>query len=196
MKKTLIILTAVILLLPLDAFAYKGNKRKQGSNNEFQQEFKSRIQDHRQQQQEKSKDFRKSMETADLDQDQRIAAIKKHRQTQYEENTTFRDQLHKERIGHLSDMLAKSKKLDDTQRQDIINRRETQYQENTAFRDKKHSENISAVDRILGDPNLSPEERKTQMKEFRAEQKKENREYRKTRREENRTFRQSFHTES
>ena len=62
MNKAIIILAAVIFCLPLDAFAYKGHKGKQGPKNEFRQEIKSKVQEHRQEQKTQNRDFRKSLE--------------------------------------------------------------------------------------------------------------------------------------
>ncbi|MCK4882875.1 MAG: hypothetical protein KAS92_07615 [Candidatus Omnitrophica bacterium] len=198
MRKTLIILAAIILLMPLSASAYEGrgghkrNKSRKGPKNEFRQAIKSKIQDHRQQQESENKDFRKTMQNPDLSQDQRIVAIKDHRQTRHQENVAFHKQIHQEGLEHISSKLAGNERLTDEQRQTIVNHRETQYQENVTFRDQQNSESMSAIDRILGNTNLTPDERKTQMKEYRGAQKKENQAYRKTQRAENREFRQSF----
>lgn len=195
MNKTLLILAIVLLLLPLEASAYKGNRGKQGPQDGFRQAVKSRAQTHRQEQKAESREFRKSLRNSDLSQDQKVAAIKERRQTQYTENAAFHEQIHTERMDRLSDELSKNEQLTDEQKQSIIGRQEKQYEENVAYQDKQYSEGISAIDRIMGDPNLSPEERETQMEEYRAGQRKKNQERRQAQREKNQAFRKSFRPE-
>lgn len=186
MKKILTILAVVILLLPLKASA----EAREGG--EWRNARKARAQAYREQQKKENKAFRQSLRGPDMGRDQKIAAIKEHRQTQYGENAAFREQQHQEGVNHLNDKLAQNNKLTDTQKQEILNHVETQYRENIAFRDQQHTENISAVDQILGDLNLSPEERRAEMKKYRAVQKEENKQHRQTQKEENQTFRQSL----
>ncbi len=192
MKKTLIVLAAIILLLPLRASA---EGRKGGRKDEFRQAMRTKAQNHRKQQKAENKDFRKSLKHSDLSQDQKIVAIKGHRETQNEENTDFHGKMHKESVGHITAKLAENDKLTDTQKQEILNHREERYQKNIAFRTQQYEENTRAIDQILGNENLSPAERRTQMKEFRTGQKKGNKERRQARRKENKEFRQSFKPE-
>jgi hypothetical protein len=192
MRKTITMMVAALLLLPLQASA---EGRKHGKNNEFQQAVKSKVQAHREQQKAENKDFKKSMKDSDMARDQKVDTMKDHRETQYEENVALQEQIHKEKIDHLEDKLSKNEKLTDAQKQEIIDRRETQYQENTTFRAEQYDENMRAMDQILGNEELSVKERKIQMKEFRAGQREENKEYHQAKQEENKDFRKSFKEE-
>lgn len=196
MNKTLILLTAAVLLFPLEALAYKGHRGDRGLKDEFRQSIKAKIQEHQKQQQAQNKDFRESLKRDDIDQERKVAAIKEHRQTQYEENVAFSGQLHQEIMEHLTRRLQGNTTLTEEQKQKILSRKETQYQDRVAFRNERHRKSMAAVDEIIGNPNLTPEERKIQMKEYRKERKTEGRSYRKEKREENREFRRSFRPES
>lgn len=106
--------------------------------------------------------------------------IQDHHQQQKAENKDFQKSLKNSDLAQDQRVAA------------IKDHRETQYEENITFRERQHRERLRTMERILGDENLSPEESRTQMKEYRAGQKEENQEHRKARREENRAFHQSL----
>lgn len=83
MKRTLIVLAALILVLPSQVSA---EGRKHGRNNNFRQATKSKVEAHRETQKAENKNFRESVKSSDMPQDQRLTAVKEHRETQRGEN--------------------------------------------------------------------------------------------------------------
>ena len=93
--------------------------------------------------------------------------------------------MHEKRKDLLAAKLAKNEQLPENVRQDLIQFRETQYQENEAFRKARYEEMTTALDQVLNDTHLTPEQKKqavqdlkrknkSLIKEHRAKQKQEN----------------------
>ncbi len=179
MKKIPIVLAFLIFCLPPSLSA--------GERGGFRKENKDRINAHWQQQKQENKEFRQSLRQSGKDEGQKIAAIKEHRQTQYGENVAFRDQLYKERTAHI----LENEKFNEEQKQSILRHMETQDNENVGFRAQRHQEYLNFLDELAARPDLSPEQRKAEMRNYRQTQKRENQQHRQTQREENRTFWQS-----
>ena len=185
-RKTLIILTASLLILPPAAFA-------RGQNNQYRHKVREKVKARRTRQQEESKAFRQSLE--DLNPKDRTAAIVNHRNTQYQENVAFHSQQHQENMVQLQEKLANNEKLTKEQKQEVLNFREQQYQENVAKQAEQHAESISFLEQVTNDPALSPEEKKAKLKEYRMARKEERKQYRHAQREENKAKRKGIREE-
>ncbi len=179
MKEIPLILAFLIFCLPPSLSA--------GEEGGYREGIKDRVKAHHEQQNQENKAFHQSLRQSEMDNSQKAVAVKKHQQTQYSENAAFREQLYKERVTYVQG----NDKLTDEQKQAVLQHVETQYRENVDFGAQQHQGNLNFIDELAGRTDLSPEQRKAEIRKHRETQEQKNQQHRQTQSEENLAFRQS-----
>ena len=126
---------------------------------------------------------------------ERIGEIKERRETKYDTRMAEWQKHHDAFIAKLNDRLAKSKRLTDAEKTEIVAFFEEQYKENTTFRAQQHEENMNFLDTLMGENDLTKDQLLAKIKEHFAAQKVENKEHRATQQGERKVEREKIKTE-
>lgn len=138
---------------------------------EFKQEQKREKMQHRKQQREEGKAFKKSLKGKSRE-EKKLAVLQRHEQ-RYNETKEFNSRHHAENMAFMKEKLAENKKLTEARREEIINQAEAIYKQDCDFLERQHDENAAFFKKIADDAGLTQEQKKAALKKHFSEQRAE-----------------------
>jgi hypothetical protein len=191
MKIQFLVNTVVLAVVAILANGVSPVQAEETSKGKHRGEFKQEVQAYRQQQSIENKSFQKGLK--EISAEEKISAIQEHRQEQFLENRQFNEGIHEKRMGRLKERLAKSKKMSEEEKQELIGFTESQHDEDVEFRQKKHDENMDFLDTLSA--YSTPQEKREAIKAYRQQQKEESQAFHQSQRSENRAKIQEYKSE-
>jgi hypothetical protein len=188
MKKAASLL-ALTMALTAAAPGFAANEKAE-KKGWFRKEIKENRQQHMQQQRQENQALRKDLK--ELPPAERLAAVQEQRRKQFDENKAFIQSQHEKKMKELDARLAANSKLTPEQKATIKTQAEQQYQENLVFRQQQFEKTQTYVNQVASDPNLTPDQRRAALENYRKEQQKAVQDHFQAQRSENKDLRGSL----